>query len=362
MWIQFNGPQSLIDGAGLRYVGNILNIGQGTGIVVNPDSIQFDGVYGDSQYLRLDATNTASNVRTSGQFISTLVTGSPPFVIASTTNVLNLNASSLNGATFASPGPIGSGIANTGIFTVLTATTVGGGTIWNGAVISSQYGGTGVNNSGKTLTLTGNLTLNGGFSTTIISTALTAVTLPPSGTLIGSNDINTVTNTMLLNSTISGVSLGNTLFSLTIGSGLLGTSYNGSSAITIKRNPVDTNTIIALPATGVLDVDLNISLQEYFTVDATANWTFNFRGNAVTTLDSMLNVGESIAVEIMVTNGATAYYPTTHQVDGVPVTLQYAGGTPFSTGKKNSIDQYDYKITKTGVTTYIILATQISYS
>lgn len=43
----------------------------------------------------------------SSQLQSTVATGSAPFTVASTTNVANLNASSLNGATFASPGAIG---------------------------------------------------------------------------------------------------------------------------------------------------------------------------------------------------------------------------------------------------------------
>lgn len=38
----------------------------------------------------------------------TAATGTAPLIVASTTNVPNLNASSLNGKTFASPGPIGS--------------------------------------------------------------------------------------------------------------------------------------------------------------------------------------------------------------------------------------------------------------
>jgi len=51
---------------------------------------------------------------------STIATGTAPFTVASTTNVANLNASSLNGATFAAPGAIGSGTASTGAFTTLT--------------------------------------------------------------------------------------------------------------------------------------------------------------------------------------------------------------------------------------------------
>lgn len=57
----------------------------------------------------------------SGQITSTVSTGSAPFVVASTTNVANLNASSLSGATFAAPGAIGGGTPSTGAFTTLTS-------------------------------------------------------------------------------------------------------------------------------------------------------------------------------------------------------------------------------------------------
>lgn len=60
------------------------------------------------------------------QFTSSVATGTPPLVVASTTNVANLNASSLGGATFAAPGPIGGGTPDTGTFTSIT--TPGGAT------------------------------------------------------------------------------------------------------------------------------------------------------------------------------------------------------------------------------------------
>jgi len=67
-----------------------------------------------------------TTVSASGQITSTVTTGTAPLVIASTTNVANLNASSLSGATFASPGAIGSGSASTGAFTTLNNTTASG--------------------------------------------------------------------------------------------------------------------------------------------------------------------------------------------------------------------------------------------
>jgi hypothetical protein len=57
---------------------------------------------------RTDAAQTFTGTQTySGQIVSSLAIGTAPFSITSTTNVPNLNASSLNGATFAVPGAIG---------------------------------------------------------------------------------------------------------------------------------------------------------------------------------------------------------------------------------------------------------------
>jgi hypothetical protein len=64
-------------------------------------------------------TGAFTTISATGQITSTLASGTAPFVIASTTNVANLNASSLSGATFAAPGSIGSGTPGTGAFTTI---------------------------------------------------------------------------------------------------------------------------------------------------------------------------------------------------------------------------------------------------
>lgn len=66
--------------------------------------------------------------------------------------------------------------------TITTLGTVSTGT-WQATAITGQYGGTGVNNSGKTITLGGNLTTSGAFATTLTVTAATSITLPTTGTL-----------------------------------------------------------------------------------------------------------------------------------------------------------------------------------
>jgi hypothetical protein len=81
-------------------------------------SININGTVGATT-----ATSGAfTTVSASGVITSTQATGTAPFIVASTTNVANLNASSLNGATFAAPGAIGSGTASAGTFSALTAT------------------------------------------------------------------------------------------------------------------------------------------------------------------------------------------------------------------------------------------------
>jgi hypothetical protein len=64
-----------------------------------------------------------SGTMTANTFTSNVATGTAPLTVTSTTNVANLNASSPNGATFASPGAIGGGTAAAGTFTSLTASS-----------------------------------------------------------------------------------------------------------------------------------------------------------------------------------------------------------------------------------------------
>ena len=126
----------------------LLNAGAYT-ILGNNTSSSTTPAYSTSP--RISGSMTANN------FISNVATGTAPFTVSSTTNVANLNASSLNGATFASPGAIGSGSASTGAFTTVSASgntnftgtsnvvgTITTG-IWNGTVISTTYGGLGGN-------------------------------------------------------------------------------------------------------------------------------------------------------------------------------------------------------------------------
>jgi len=119
----------------------------------------------------------------------------------------------------------------------------------------------------------------------------------------------------------------------------------------------ETLNVAAIAATGTVNVDVVTSAYWYYTTNASANWTFNFRGNATTTLSSLLPVGASISVVFLNTNGATAYYPTVFQIDGTAVTPKWSGGTAPSAGNASAIDAYTFSIIKTASTpTYTVLA------
>lgn len=85
-------------------------------------------------------------------------------------------------------------------------------------VISSTFGGTGINNGNKTITLGGNLVTSGNYSTTINTTDITNITLPTSGTMATLAGTETLTNKTFVNSNLTGsLTLGGTAFPSTSG-------------------------------------------------------------------------------------------------------------------------------------------------
>ena len=141
---------------------------------------------------------------------------------------------------------------------------------------------------------------------------------------------------------------------------------NANLVSPVLQSPEEVITVSATSATGTVNVDLATSGVHYYTANAAANWTFNFRGNGSTTLNSQLNVGGTITAAFLVTNGSTAYYPTTFQIDGVTLTggtaVKWIGGSAPSSGNTNSIDVYTFTIIKTASATYTVLAAQNKFA
>jgi hypothetical protein len=271
----------------------------------------------------------------------------------------------------------------------------------NGTSVGLQVG------SGKTLTIGGTITLNGTFNgssavgvanggtglTTLTaanyalystsSSALTAGTLPVAAGGTGATSL-TANNVILGNGTSAVqvvapgtngnvlTSNGTTWVSSTPAAGVSLSADNTWTGIqtftgsTSKIAMVPTNiaepaTVSATAATGTINYDVTTQSVLYYTSNASANWTVNFRGSSGTSLNTLMSTGQTITVAFLVTQGSTAYYNSAVQVDGSSVTPKWQGGTAPTAGNASSIDVYTYTIVKTGSAAFTVFASQTQF-
>jgi hypothetical protein len=196
---------------------------------------------------------------------------------------------------------------------------------WNATTISGAYGGTGVANTGKTITLGGNLTTSGAYSTTITSTGNTTVTLPTTGTLVGSTDTGTVTNTMLagsiadtkLNQITTASKVSNTALTgtlLTLGSTALGANATVSSVSgltlvspvlgTASATSINKVTLTA-PANGS-----TLTIADGKTLTVNKNITLTGTDGSTITLSGNLNTSGAYPITFTATGITAVTLPT----------------------------------------------------
>ena len=156
---------------------------------------------------------------------------------------------------------------------------------------------------------------------------------------------------------------------VTAGTGLSGGGTSGTvtlniatsqSDLIIKGFEEDIN-VVASAATGTINFDVSTASVWYYTSNASANHTLNFRYSSGTTLNSSLAVGDAITLVWLNTNGTTAYYPNVIQIDGTTVTPKVPAA--ISAGNASAIDAYSFTIIKTAATpTYTVLETQTKFA
>lgn len=225
------------------------------------------------------------------------------------------------------------------------------------AAVATANGFAGTNTNGTvTLTTTVSGITKGNGTALSAATAGTDYLAPPSGTAI-----------MKANS-------GGALANATAGTDYVapGTAttftaqqtFNGSSSVLAATlaNAAETVTISATAATGTINYDVTTQSVVYYTSNASANWTMNFRASSGTSLNTAMSTGQSVTVVFMATNGSTAYYNNAITVDGTSVTPKYQGGIAWTYGTASGIDAYTYTIIKTGSAAFTVLASQIRFA
>ena len=134
---------------------------------------------------------------------------------------------------------------------------------------------------------------------------------------------------------------------------------NGQGAVQSLAEKI---TIEATAATGTKTFDVLTQALIYYTSNASGDWTLNVRGDGSTSLNTIMDTGESVTIAHMVTIGGSEYRNSTFQVDGSSITPEWQGGEAPTEGNVNSIDVYTYTIIKTGNAAFKVLGAQTQFA
>lgn len=162
-----------------------------------------------------------------------------------------------------------------------------------------------------------------------------------------------------LSDALSGIVATNSANTFTATQTFLG---NSTSLAAVFKNAVELVNVVEAAATGTIAFNVLENSIMFYTSNASANWTINIRGDASTTLNSLLSVGQAITVVFMAQQGGTARYNTSVQIDGTTtgVTTRWAPQAP-SSGNANSVDVYTYTVIKTNDATWRVFANQTAF-
>ena len=232
---------NLVDGSVSGTIVNSKAVVYGASGQVNATTLQISGTA---------ITSTATELNVLDGITSTTAELNILDGVTSTTSELNLLDGSSAGTIVNSKALIyGAG----GQVNATTLQIAGTNVLAAATQLPGAYGGTGVANTGKTITLGGNLTTSGAHATTLTTTGTTSLTLPTSGTVVskdGSGNFSAGTITATLNGNVKGnVTSDATTNGKVTFSNTSGTTYTPVGKIFVQA------TQPASPATGDIWID-----------------------------------------------------------------------------------------------------------
>ena len=119
----------------------------------------------------------------------------------------------------------------------------------------------------------------------------------------------------------------------------------------------ESTNIVGGAANATAGIDVKTASVWLFTSNSGATWTHNIRGDASTSLDSIMATGQSIVVTVISKQNNSSYYSDNITIDGAAVTEYWSVSAP-TTGAPSGYNTYTWTIVKTGSATFIVLATQ----
>lgn len=141
-------------------------------------------------------------------------------------------------------------------------------------------------------------------------------------------------------------------------------TFDGSSSVAAIKltDAIETVNVTQTAAAANINYDITTQSVMYCNVNASGNWTLNFRGSSGTSLNTLMANNESMTCVLIALQGGTAYYANTHQIDGVGITPKWQGNSAPTSGNSNSIDIYSYTILKRSNATFDLFASQTQFA
>lgn len=260
----------------------------------------------------------------------------------------------------------------TGTISITGATTVSGATTFSNTVAGLTKAMVGLTNVDNTTDMNKPVSTPQESALQVIRNSITASqsTLPFSSvtstptTLAGygiTDFSGGATPIITVNNGTASTSSGTGALIVTGGTGIGGALYIGGKTVLGSYGNVKSlmeTVTLSGAATGAISFDTMTQAVMFYPTAATGNFSVNIRGNSGNTLNSILNVGQSLTVALVVTNGTTAYYLTSLQVDGVTVTAKWPNASTPISGNASAIDCYTFTVIKTAASTYTVLASR----
>ena len=233
--------------------------------------------------------------------------------------------------------------------------------VWQGTVIGPTYGGTGVNNGSKTITLGGNFTHSGAHALSLTTTATTSLTLPTTGTLATLAGTETFTNKTLTSPTINtpsiagGTHTGLTSLGIRDTSAAFDVTIAATSSTTLTAGR--TLTLDMVDAARTIKLAGNLDIAGTVTHAGAFTQTFTATANTSITLPTTGTLATLAGSETLTNKTITGATITTGSINNTPIGASTANSGAFTTLTSNGATTFTSSTASSSSSTGAVVVT-----